>query len=149
MHIAELPHGYAEMRSDGTWILHPFKFHHVGDDIIRIDFDSSGNVVKKSFHEPNALITVDEVTGVIEQIQQGFVLDHEVLGPPPAPPGKLLVQVRSSEVDGLRSSDDSRVMAKRYDAQTGAFVDRPLADIAEDVARLNSSSRGRADSEKL
>lgn len=138
MHLTELPNGYAELRDDGTWSLHPFKFHQAGDDIIRTDFDNTGNIIKKYFYEPHVLVIVDAKSGLIKHVQKGFVLDHEVLGAPKAQPGELNVQIRQSEVSGLYSEIDRRVIIKCFDSKTNTFISRPEIDIEQEIAQFKA-----------
>lgn len=133
MQFAKLVNGYAEIKDDGTWKLYPVHFEQAGKEIIKITYDDAGRVINKEFYEPQHLLTVDAVTGQLQQIQTGFVLEHELCPPVHPDPDKRYVQLRKSALPEDLFVD-ARVPAYRWDNDAGQLVRRDAEDIATDLA---------------
>lgn len=133
MHLAKLPNGYAEIKEDGTWALHPVHIEQVGEDFVRITYDTAGGKKKEIYEPRDRLITVD-AEGRVLQVQQGFVLEHELIPPVHPDPGRRYVQARASEMpaDFWRDVDGFGVIGYRWGKNK--FVARTAADIEAEIA---------------
>lgn len=139
MHIAELPHGYARLNDDGTWTLFPVKFKQIGDDFVRIDYSAAGEVLRKSFHQVRALLTVNTYSGEVETVQTGFVLDHELTEPSP-PPGKTYVRVDMADLESMYVQvGEVRVFAYWYhaDGSWKRMDDDAIEQRIADIKKVN------------
>lgn len=137
MNLIETGQGYIELRADGTYKRHPYRFVQTSHDVIRYTFDDSGKVIDKQFYEPQDLVTIGADTGEILQIQTGLIADHELVPPVHPDPVRRYVQIRASEYPA--DFRDATTGVVRYRWRGTGLEPRPVNDINNEIAKAKAS----------
>jgi len=143
---------YVELKDDGTYKRHHSKFISHGGMLIRVDKDPVTKAETISLFTPLSLITADKTTGEIKQHQNGFIVEHELIGPGPHPDLTLeyvqavlpedftfkgLVDVIETAPDGTKTTlpDQEEITRTAYKVVARKLVKLTTAKLNEPIKR--------------